>query len=198
MHSAVLKHLCTTLLSTALVFGFAAPVHAQTAAAKPAYQPTPAQQALVDDLEQRTFRWFWDSADPTTGMVPDHYPGESFSSIAAVGFGLTAYGIGVERGYITREQAVARTLATLKFFHDAPQNASEDDAAGYHGFFYHFLDMQTGKREGRWTELSSVDTTLLLGGVLFAQSYYDRATPEEEQIRALADAIYRAVEWPWM
>ena len=64
------------------------------------------QQAMVDDLEQRTFRWFWDGADPNTGLVPDHYPGESFSSIAAVGFGLTAYGIGVERGYITREQAV--------------------------------------------------------------------------------------------
>ena len=196
-------HALPSLLIAALVVASAA---AAASAAHPAtvkpvhtYQDaTPAQQALVDDLEQRTFRWFWDSADPTTGMVPDHYPGESFSSIAAVGFGLTAYGIGVERGYITREQAVARTLATLKFFHDAPQNASEDDAAGYHGFFYHFLDMQTGKREGRWTELSSVDTTLLLGGVLFAQSYYDRATPQEEQIRALADAIYRAVEWPWM
>lgn len=162
------------------------------------FAPTAAQQSMVDDLEKRTFRWFWDSADPQTGLVPDHYPGESFSSIAAVGFGLTAYGIGVERGYISREQAVQRTLATLKFFHDAPQNASEDDATGYHGFFYHFLDMQTGKREGRWTELSSVDTTLLLGGVLFAQSYYDRDTPQEKEIRSLADQIYRAVDWPWM
>ncbi len=197
MPHAFLNNLCAKFLSAALVLG-ALPATTQAAAAPARYQPTAAQQALIDDLEQRTFRWFWDSADPTTGMVPDHYPGESFSSIAAVGFGLTAYGIGVERGYITREQAVARTLATLKFFHDAPQNASEDDTAGYHGFFYHFLDMQTGKREGRWTELSSVDTTLLLGGVLFAQSYYDRATPEEAQIRALADAIYRAVEWPWM
>ncbi|MFC5527656.1 glucoamylase family protein [Rhodanobacter ginsengisoli] len=156
------------------------------------------QQALVDDLEKRTFEWFWHGADPKTGLVPDSWPGRSFSSIAAVGFGLTAYGVGAERGYITRQQAVTRTLATLRFFHDAPQNASEDDASGYHGFFYHFLDMKTGHRAMRYVELSSVDTTLLLGGVLFAESYYDRDTPQERQIRQLADAIYRAVDWPWM
>jgi len=158
----------------------------------------PSQKLLLDDLEKRTFRWFWEGADPKTGMVPDHYPGESFSSIAAVGFGLTAYGIGAERGYITRQQAIDRTLATLRFFHDAPQNGEEDDTAGYHGFFYHFLDMKTGRRESRSVELSSVDTTLLLGGVLFAESYYDRDTPAEKQIRQLADEIYRAVDWPWM
>ncbi len=159
---------------------------------------SPQQQALVDDLEKRTFEWFWQSADPKTGLVPDSAPGHSFSSIAAVGFGLTAYGVGVKRGYITRQQAVTRTLATLRFFHDAPQNDSEDDASGYHGFFYHFLDMKTGHRAMRSVELSSVDTTLLLGGVLFAESYYDRDTPQEKQIRQLADAIYRAVDWPWM
>ena len=67
---------------------------------------SPEQQAMVDDLEKRTFEWFWQTADPKTGLVPDSAPGHSFSSIAAVGFGLTAYGVGVERGYITREQAV--------------------------------------------------------------------------------------------
>lgn len=156
------------------------------------------QQAMVDDLERRTFEWFWQTADPKTGLVPDSAPGHSFSSIAAVGFGLTAYGVGVKRGYITREQAVQRTLATLRFFHDAAQNDSEDAASGYHGFYYHFLDMKTGHRAGRYVELSSVDTTLLLGGVLFAESYYDRDTPQEKQIRQLADEIYRAVDWPWM
>jgi hypothetical protein len=156
------------------------------------------QQAMVADLERRTFQWFWDSANPANGLIPDHYPGPSFSSIASVGFGLTAYGIGVERGYITRAQAVDRTLATLRFFANAPQNDSEDDAAGYHGFFYHFLDMRTGKRFTRAIELSSVDTSLLLGGVLFAQSYYDRDTPKEKEIRALADDIYRRVDWTWM
>jgi len=158
----------------------------------------PQRQALVNDLERRTFDWFWQGADPKTGLVPDSYPGQSFSSIAAVGFGLTAYGIGAERGYITRGQAAARTLATLRFFAAAPQNDSEDDATGYHGFFYHFLDMKTGRRAMRYVELSSVDTTLLLGGVLFAQSYYDRDTPQETEIRQLADTIYRRVDWPWM
>ena len=177
--------------------GWQAPAHAREPAL--GYTALPAaQQAVVDDLERRTFEWFWHSADPKTGLVPDSYPGKSFSSIAAVGFGLTAYGVGVERGYITRQQAVDRTLATLHFFHDAPQNDSEDDASGYHGFFYHFLDMQSGKRATRSVELSSVDTTLLLGGVLFAESYYDRNTPQEKEIRRLADAIYRHVDWPFM
>lgn len=163
------------------------------------YAELPArQQALVDDLQRRSFDWFWQSGNPQNGLVPDSWPGQSFSSIAAVGFGLTAYGIGVERHYITREQAVERTLRTLRFFADAPQSASEDDASGYHGFFYHFLDMHSGKRFARWTELSSVDTTLLLGGVLFAQSYYDHDTPQEAEIRQLADTIYRRVDWPWM
>jgi hypothetical protein len=153
---------------------------------------------LIDDLERRTFNWFWDSANPQNGLVPDHYPTKSFASIAAVGFGLTAYGVGAERGYITRDQAIERTLATLRFFHDAPQNDSEDDAAGYRGFFYHFLDMDSGKRFDRNVELSTVDTSLLLGGVLFAQSYYDRDTSQEKQIRQLADEIYRRVDWAWV
>jgi hypothetical protein len=160
------------------------------------------QQATVDDLEKRTFAFFVDSANKANGLIPDHWPddhqGDYFSSIASVGFGLTAYGIGVERGWMSRGDAVRRTLTTLKFFHDAPQGAAID-ATGYHGFFYHFLDMNTGKRYGprSWVELSTVDTTLLLGGVLFAQSYYDRDTRDEKEIRRLADEIYRAVDWQW-
>jgi hypothetical protein len=152
---------------------------------------------ILDDLEKRTFQWFWDSANPVNGLVPDHFPGKSFASIASVGFGLTAYGVGAERGYISRDQAIDRTLVTLKFFRDAPKNESEDDVTGFHGFFYHFLDMQTGKREARWVELSTVDTTLLMGGVLFAQSYYDRDTPKEREIRQIADQLYRDVDWAW-
>ncbi len=193
---ALALNLCCAALATGLL-GWQSPALAKTPPGGFAALPK-TQQAALDDLEKRSFQWFWDSADAKTGLVPDHYPGPSFSSIAAVGFGLTAYGIGAERGYITRAQAAERTLATLRFFHDAVQNDSEDDASGFHGFFYHFLNMQTGKRQGRWTELSSVDTTLLMGGVLFAQSYYDRDTPQEKEIRQLADALYRAVDWPWM
>ena len=199
MMSSLYRTLRSGLFSALLVLG--ASTLAPVAAKAPAvgYAALPAdQRALVDDLEKRTFEWFWHSADPTTGLVPDSYPGHAFSSIAAVGFGLTAYGVGVERGYITRQQAVQRTLATLRFFKRAPQNDSEDGASGYRGFYYHFLDMRTGRRAMRSVELSSVDTTLLLGGVLFAESYYDRDTPQEAQIRRLADAIYRRVDWPWM
>jgi len=199
MHSKFFRMLHSTALVVLLAFGagWQSPVAARTADHGYASLPKQ-QQLLVDDLEQRTFEWFWQSADPKTGLIPDAYPGKSFSSIAAVGFGLTAYGIGVERGYITRDQGVERTLATLRFFKNAPQNDSEDDATGYHGFYYHFLDMRTGKRVQRFVELSSVDTTLLLGGVLFAESYYDRDNPREKEIRQLADAIYRDVDWPWM
>jgi hypothetical protein len=154
---------------------------------------------LFDDLERRTFNYFWETANPENGLIPDRYPyTEPFSSIAAIGFGLTAYGIGAERGYITRDQAIVRTLLTLRFLEGAPQGSRAEGMSGYHGFFYHFLDLGTGARYADWVELSSVDTALLLGGVLFSQSYFDRDTPDEKQIRRLADTIYRRVEWPWM
>jgi hypothetical protein len=169
----------------------------QHAAVTPLLRPplTP----LFDDLEHRTFNYFWETANPDNGLIPDRYPyTEPFSSIAAVGFGLTAYGIGVERGYITREQARARTLLTLRFLEGAPQGARAQGMSGYHGFFYHFLDLKTGARYADWVELSSVDTTLLLGGVLFAQSYFDQDNHDEAEIRHLADTIYRRVDWSWM
>src|SRR5205807_8183434 len=111
-----------------------------------AAMPRPAGRVFdpfLADLEERTFRFFWETANPENGLVPDRYPTPSYSSIAAVGFGLTAYPIGVERGYITREAARLRVLATLRFLRDAPQGDSARGAAGYKGFFYHFLDMKT-------------------------------------------------------
>ena len=105
--------------------------------------------------------------------MPDRWPTKSFSSIAAVGFGLTAYPIGAERGWISRAQARVRTLATLRFFANAPMGPEAAGRTGYKGFFYHFIDMENGQRFGT-TELSSIDTTLLLGGVLFAGQYFDR------------------------
>ena len=174
-----------------------APAHAA-----PKFSELPkAQQKLVDDVEKRTFEFFRDSANAQKGLVPDHWPddhvGDYFSSIAAVGFGLTAYGIGAERGWMSRSEAVKRTLATLRFFHAAPQGDA-NDVSGNHGFFYHFLDMQSGQRyhAQHWDELSTIDTTLLLGGVLFAQGYYDHST-RDERIRKLADDIYRRVDWQW-
>lgn len=151
-------------------------------------------EAFLDDVQERTFRWFWETTNPENGLVPDRWPTESFSSIAAVGFGLTAYGVGVERGYVTREEAAARTLTTLRFFWNAPQGPEPTGKAGHRGFFYHFLDMQTGERY-RDVELSTIDTALLLMGALFAQQYFDADNPVEAEIRALADSLYLRAEW---
>jgi hypothetical protein len=142
---------------------------------------------FLSDLEERTFRFFWETANPKNGLIPDRYPTPSFASIAAVGFGLTAYPIGVERGYVTRAAARERVLTTLHFFLHAPNE---------HGFFYHFLDMNSGARASD-SEVSTVDTSLLLAGMLFCQSYFDRNHPREIEIRKLVDEIYRRVDWTW-
>ncbi|HEY0972199.1 MAG TPA: glucoamylase family protein [Gemmatimonadales bacterium] len=157
---------------------------------------SPAAVAFLDTLERRTFDFLWETTNPRNGLTPDRWPTESFSSVAAVGFALTAYPIGVERGYVSREQAAERTLTTLRFFWSAPQTADSAGSTGHRGFFYHFLDMETGVRFGN-VELSTIDTTLLLGGILFCQQYFDGADAREAEIRALADSIYHRVEWDW-
>ena len=152
---------------------------------------------VFDEIQRRTFDFFWDTANPANGLVPDRYPTPSFSSVAAVGFGLTAYPIGVERGYITRKQARERVLATLRFFRNAPQgDAKGTSTSGYKGFFYHFLDMKTGLRHDK-VELSTVDTALFLAGALFCQSYFDGNDAQEKEIRKLAAEIYERVDWTW-
>ncbi len=153
---------------------------------------------LFKDIERRTFQFFWDTTNERNGLTPDRYPSRPFSSIAAVGYALTAYPIGVENGWVSRDQAVDRTLITLKFFNELPQGPQPTGKGGHRGFFYHFLDMDSGHRFDSWVELSSVDTSLLMMGVLFAQSYYDRADQREIEIRKLADVLYRRVDWTWM
>ena len=151
---------------------------------------------LLDELQQRTFDFFWQTANAANGLVPDRYPTPSPASIAAVGFALTAYPIGVERGWITRDQARERVLATLRFFYDAPQGQQPDGVAGYKGFFYHFLDMERGLR-ARHCELSTVDTALLLAGMLFCHDWFDGADDDEARIRQMVEVIYARVDWTW-
>jgi hypothetical protein len=154
------------------------------------------QRAFLDTVQRRTFDWFWETTNPANGLVPDRWPTKSFSSVAAVGFGLTSYLVGVERGWITREQARDRVLTTLRFFWTAPQSAEPATVTGYRGFFYHFLDMDRGLRFQR-VELSTIDTGLLLMGVLSVRQYFDRPDTGDSTIRALADSIYFRVDWPW-
>jgi hypothetical protein len=157
-------------------------------------------EAFLDDLERRTFTYFHDLARRDNGLVPDRAPTPSFSSIAAVGFALTAWPIGAERGWISRDEALDRTLAALRFFDRAPQGSAARGMTGHKGFYYHFLDMATGERFER-VELSSIDTTLLIAGALFAGEYFDRdglEGPREAEVRALAEKLYREIEWPWL
>ena len=156
----------------------------------------PVAAAFLADLERRTFDFFWETTDERTGLAPDRWPTPSFASIAAVGFALSAYPVGVARGYITRAQARERTLRTLRTFASLPQGPGKRGVAGYKGFFYHFLDMKEGVRFDR-CELSTVDTALLLMGALHAQSYFDTDHPDEVRIRAITDELYGRVDWGW-
>jgi hypothetical protein len=168
--------------------------------ARPFQAPPPSASATaaplqLDAIQERTFHYFWDLANPENGLIPDRWPTPSFSSIAAVGFALTAYPIGAEHRWITREQARDRVLLTLDFFLEAPQGPEAAGTTGHKGFYYHFLDMKTGHRF-ETVELSTIDTTLLAAGALFCESYFDR--PGEQAVRDKAEELYRRIDWTWI
>src|SRR5258706_10809172 len=140
---------------------------------------------FLDSLSHRTFNYFWNNADSLTGNQPDRWPTKSFSSIAATGFGLTSYLVGVNRGYIARDQAAERTLKTLRFFYQSKKGSEDSGITGYKGFFYHFIDMRTGHRFQQ-VELSTIDTGLLMAGILLCQSFFYRGNPGENEIKGLA------------
>ncbi len=141
--------------------------------------------ALLDEISERTFDYFWNEANPETGLIKDRSTEDSPSSIAAVGFGLSSIPIAIERGWITREEGYARTLLTLQTFVNG-------GVEGERGFYYHFVDMETGRRA--WdSELSSIDTALLIAGALTAGEYFSKT-----KVDRLADRLYRQVDWAWM
>ena len=172
------------------------PVDPPPAAPVPTAAVAPADDAFLDDLQKREFQYFWEHSDPKTGLTLDRTrtdgtpppPGESHhrvASIAATGFALTGYCIGAARSWVTPAQAKERTRNTLDFFANRQEHKN--------GWFYHFVDQQTGER--RWkSELSSIDTALLLGGVLTAKSCFK----DDKEIVALADKIYGRVDFQWM
>ncbi|RYE82979.1 MAG: Tat pathway signal protein, partial [Hyphomicrobiales bacterium] len=104
------------------------------------------QARFAEDLSRRTFDYFWDTTTADTCLAPDRWPSNPFSSVAATGFAITAYAVGAERGYVSREQAAARTLRCMEFYHDAPQGPAASGVTGYKGFFYHFLKNDSGHR----------------------------------------------------
>ena len=151
--------------------------------------------ALLDRFQRAAFGYFLDHANPGNGLVADTSRPGAPCSIAVVGFALSCYPVGVERGWMPREDAAARALAALRFFSDSAQG-EQPEATGYRGLYYHFLDMKTGVRVWQ-CELSLIDTALLLAGALTAQAYFTADTPDEREIRARADAIYRRADWQW-
>ncbi len=155
---------------------------------------SPRDEAFLEDLERRSFQYFWDQASPATGLVLDRTRTDGaasdeehryIASIAATGFGLTATCIASEHGWINRSEARARVRATLRFF--------ADRALQEHGWFYHWMDVNTGERRWR-SEVSSIDTALLVAGALTARQYFR----EDSEIMELATKIYQRIDFPWM
>ncbi len=149
----------------------------------------------LEQLQRASFDYFLHETNPANGLVIDKTAPDWPASIAATGMALAAYPVAVERGFMSRAAAVERTLTTLRFFWNSP-HGPEPDATGYHGFYYHFLDMQTGRRAWQ-CELSTIDSTFLLAGALTAGIYFDADLPNEQEIRDLADALYRRADWQW-
>ena len=150
----------------------------------------------LHELQRNTFRYFWEETSPENGLIPDNTSADDLpASIAGVGLALSSYPVAVERSFVTRAEAAKRTLATLRFLWNAPQGEAPD-ATGHRGFFYHFLDIKTGRRA--WEcELSTIDTAVLIAGALTAAAYFNKPIADEHEVRELADSLYRRVDWRW-
>jgi hypothetical protein len=156
---------------------------------------TQSDEALLDRLQHAAFDYFLRAVNPVNGLVADTTRAGAPASIAVVGFALASYPVAVERGWMSRSEAIARTLAALRFFANSSQS-ERPDATGYKGFYYHFLDLQTGARTWQ-CELSLIDTALLFAGMLTASTYFDQSTGAERELCELAQALYRRAEWVW-
>jgi len=150
--------------------------------------------AILDSLQYGAFRYFWDEANPANGLIKDRSQAGSVCSIASTGFGLSAICIGADHGWVSRASARDRVLTTLETFWNGPQGSATSGTIGYLGLYYHWLDMNAATRTWN-SELSTIDTALLFAGILDAKQYFDAEDPDEVQIRALADSIYRRANW---
>lgn len=159
------------------------------------YKSTEEEEKFLDSLQYYSFLYFVNEINPENGLVKDRSTETSPSSIAAVGWAYPVWAIGAEHGWITREYAAGLTLNSFRFFINSDQSG-DTLSTGYKGFYYHFLDMETGKR-WRKCELSTIDTEWLIAGVRFARQYYDRDNPVEQEIRELADSMTFRIDWDW-
>jgi len=145
--------------------------------------------AFLDAIERAIFLFFWEQASSTTGQVKDRARANgidslTISSIAATGFGLTALCIADQRGYMSSSAILDRVQTTLNYVLNEMPNQ--------HGFFYHFVDMNSGQR-ANYSELSSIDTAILLCGALTCRQHF-----QDQQVTDLATELYQRIDWPWM
>ncbi|MGZ3770699.1 MAG: glucoamylase family protein [Bdellovibrio sp.] len=161
----------------------------------PNLNPQGTDYEMLGLLLRETFDYFVEKVNPKTGLVADKTAPGSPASIAVIGLALSIYIVGVERKFLTRAEAIERTVHVLRFFYHSPQGP-EPDATGYKGFYYHFLDMETGRRV--WNcEISTIDTALLMAGVISAANYFTEENEAEKEIRDLANKLYERVDWQW-
>ncbi len=157
---------------------------------------------MLERVQRAHFQYFLDFQDKTTGLILDRTRLDGPATIAGVGFALSAYGAAVERLWVSRAEAVEYTLRVLRNLWTVPQGDSATGVNGYRGFFYHFLNPATGERATApkfWnSELSTIDTALLMAGVRFARYFYLGKSAAEAEIRDLSDKLYNRVEWSWM
>jgi hypothetical protein len=190
-----MRRLAQLFLLSCLILAIAGAGGAQRSSGPSApYRLTPQDEAFLDDLSHRSFRYFQEQTDPGTGLARDRARTDGSShgeeqdkigSIAATGFGLTAWLIAAERGWVSKQSAKERVLVTLRFFADRQEHKE--------GWFYHFVNVKTGAREWK-SELSSIDTTWLMGGVLAARGYFR----DDKEIVRLATKIYNRIDFQWM
>jgi len=160
------------------------------------YPLKPGDEAMLDSIQHKTFLFFLNEHDPEKGIVKDRTTSSAPASIAATGFGIPCLAIGAERNWMTRKQAAEITLRILQFFINSVQG-TDKNGMGYKGFYFHFLKMNSGTRE--WNcELSSVDTGLLMMGIIFARNYYNLDNEVENQIRSLAATLLNRIDWNFM
>jgi hypothetical protein len=168
--------------------------HGESSGGQDATSLSQSDDTFLEDLSQRSFRYFWDQADPHTGLVLDRARTDGSTlderhrhsaSIAATGFGLSALCIAAERHWVEPHEALERVRTTLRFFAErAPRE---------HGWFYHWMNAVTGERVWK-SEVSSIDTALLLGGILTARQRFH----DDPEIVRLATVIYDRIDFPWM
>lgn len=157
------------------------------------YKLTNEETILLDSIQHKTFLFFMNERNPENGLVKDRSASWAPASIAAIGFALPSYAVGVERGWLTRNEAAEITLAILRYFINSVQSP-DTNVTGYQGFYYHFLRMNSGTRE--WNcELSTVDTGLLMMGIIFSRNYFDQNSEIENEIREISAALIKRMNW---